>query len=253
VEDLWPFNDEALVRVVAASEIPLISAVGHETDTTLIDFAADRRAPTPTAAAEMATPVLAELAASLADYERRLISSGSRVIDVRRTRLSAASRGLPRPTDLLAIATQRLDIASGRLGAALHRNTAAHAEAMARTAGRLNPTLLEREISEKRRTLVGAIGRLAPSVGRRLQRATDRLTSLERQRVSLNPEGPLERGYALVRRADHTLALSGRSLVSGEPITLKFKDETRGAVVDGAAVRRTPRATPKDASQGDLF
>jgi exodeoxyribonuclease VII large subunit len=253
VEDLWPFNDEALVRAAAASEIPLISAVGHETDTTLIDFAADRRAPTPTAAAEMATPVLAELAASLADYQRRLIASGSRTIDIRRTRLSAASRGLPRPTDLLAIATQRLDIAAGRLGAALHRNTAVHAQAMARTAGRLNPTLLEREVAEKRRRFVEAASRLPSSIGRRLQRESDRLASLERQRVSLNPEGPLERGYALVRRADHTLALSGRSLVSGEPITLKFKDETRGAVVDGAAARRPARAAAKDASQGDLF
>ncbi|HTX48932.1 MAG TPA: exodeoxyribonuclease VII large subunit [Caulobacteraceae bacterium] len=253
VEDLWPFNDEALVRIAAASEIPLISAVGHETDTTLIDFAADRRAPTPTAAAEMATPVLAELAAALADYDRRLIASGSRAVDIRRTRLAAASRGLPRPTELLAIATQRLDIAAGRLGAALQRNTAAHAQALAGPAAALKRGLLDRDIERKRQRSFEVAARLPPIMLRRLQREGERLAALERQRVSLNPEGPLERGYALVRRADHTLALSGRSLVSGEPITLKFKDETRGAVVDGAAPRRSPRPQAKDAGQGDLF
>src|SRR6185503_3418132 len=95
VEDLWPFNDEALARTVAASSIPLISAVGHETDTTLIDFVSDRRAPTPTAAAEMATPVLAELRAGLIGQHQRLARLGGSMIEERRVRLGAAARGLP--------------------------------------------------------------------------------------------------------------------------------------------------------------
>src|ERR1700676_2996149 len=127
LEDLMAFNEEIVLRAVAVCRIPLISAVGHETDTTLIDFVSDRRAPTPTAAAEIATPVFAELAASLADHERRLLAYGARAIKHRRTRLSAAARGLPRPQDLLGLATQRLDIAAGRPSAALPRKVAGHA------------------------------------------------------------------------------------------------------------------------------
>ncbi len=256
VEDLWPFNDEALARAAAASPIPLISAVGHETDTTLIDFVSDRRAPTPTAAAEMATPVLAELAAALADYERRLVTYGARAIEHRRTRLSAAARGLPRPQELLGLATQRLDMASSRLGAGLQRNIAVHAHALAGPASALKPGLLQRPIEQQGRRVADLAARLKPLLARRLERERERLVSLERQRVSLNPEGPLERGYALVRRADGALARSAKALSAGEALTLKFKDGERGAVVDGTPAARAPakpKAAPSTSGQGDLF
>ena len=116
VEDLLAFNDEALARAVAAGVIPLISAVGHETDTTLIDLVSDRRAPTPTAAAEIATPVYAELRAAVADRQARLIRAMARQTETARHRLTSAARGLPRPADMLALAQQRFDLVAGRLG-----------------------------------------------------------------------------------------------------------------------------------------
>jgi len=259
VEDLWPFNDEALARAAAASAIPLISAVGHETDTTLIDFVSDRRAPTPTAAAEMATPVLAELKAAVADYQRRLVTGAERTLELRRNRLSAAARGLPRPADILALASQRYDLAAGRLGAALHRNTAVHERELVRTASRFNLGLLERPRALKAQRVAEAAARLEPAVRRRLERAADRLVNLDKLRLSFDPTRPLKLGFALVQRPDGSIVRQGAALQAGEAVSLKFADAVRGAVIDGAPAAAPPRpaAKPKPAApkpnQGDLF
>src|ERR1043166_6233252 len=119
LEDLMPFNEEIVVRAAAASGIPLISAVGHETDTTLIDHASDRRAPTPTAAAEMAVPVRLELMAELDAKAVRLAATLARSLGERRTRLEGLGRGLRHPRDLLGAKAQRLDDLGARLGPAL--------------------------------------------------------------------------------------------------------------------------------------
>src|SRR5690606_20728749 len=119
IEDLWGFNDEAVVRAVADSTIPIISAVGHETDTTLIDYAADLRAPTPTAAAEAAVPVRSELVGYVDDLGQRTRNCLRRSFGHTRDRLRAAAAHLPRPHDILALASQRLDHAGMRLGAGL--------------------------------------------------------------------------------------------------------------------------------------
>lgn len=165
VEDLWCFNDEGLARTVAEARIPIISAVGHETDTTLIDFVSDRRAPTPTGAAEMATPVLADLRYALSDLDRRLIHAGGRLIEDRRTRLRATARGLPaRPEDLLALPQQRLDHVASRLGSGLQRNVALHERHLAVAAGRLTPGLLRARLERSQDRLRGAGDRLGAAL-----------------------------------------------------------------------------------------
>jgi exodeoxyribonuclease VII large subunit len=254
VEDLWPFNDEYLARSVAAGTIPLISAVGHETDTTLIDFVSDRRAPTPTAAAEIATPVLADLAGALADYERRMIGCGARLVRERRDRLAAAAARLPKLTDLLALSTQRLDIASGALSSALRAGVAAHRHDLTTATAALKPSLLRRPMDMRAERLAGLAARTAPAVSRYLTRSNERLASLDKLRLSLDPDRPLSRGFARVHLPSGALARSARALVAGEGVRLVFHDGDRAATIDGAAPSGVVRRTkPVPVDQGRLF
>ncbi len=268
IEDLWPFNDEALARAAAASAIPLISAVGHETDTTLIDFVSDRRAPTPTAAAEMATPVLAELKAQVLGFEQRMARSAHHALEVRRTRLTAAARGLPKPQDLIGLASQRFDLAAGRLGAALERNAAAHERDLVRIASRLSPGLLQRPIVRRGERVGELAARLRPAVERRLLALAERVDRIDQLRRSFDPDGPLKRGFARVHQADGALVRAAAALRPGEAVQIVFADGRRGAVMEGAVVegetplaKRAPKpAQPESktagkpvAAQGDLF
>jgi exodeoxyribonuclease VII large subunit len=261
VEDLWPFNDEALARTVAACAIPLISAVGHETDTTLIDFVSDRRAPTPTAAAEMATPVLAELKAAVGDLGARMHRWGGRSLEDRRNRVAAAERALRRVPDLVRLAEQRYDIVSGRLAAGLARNAAVHERDLVRVASRLSPLLLKRPQQVQQDRLAALATRLQPAAERKLERLGERLEALGKLYTSVDPDRPLQRGFARVTRQDGSLVRAGASLAPGETVDVKFGDQvTRKAVIDGAAAEpgepskpAKPRAKSPSPAQGDLF
>jgi exodeoxyribonuclease VII large subunit len=166
LEDLWGFNEEIVVRAVAESAIPLISAVGHETDTTLIDLAADRRAPTPTAAAEIAVPVRLELIAAAAALEHRRRNATTRGLLQRRQRLRDLARGLPRPEALIAERAQRLDGLGVRLPLALVAFPRRRHLALGRgAAGRFGKGLLAVALERRRQQLIRAEHRLSPGAG----------------------------------------------------------------------------------------
>lgn len=200
IEDLWGFNDEAVVRAAAESMIPLVSAVGHETDWTLIDLAADRRAPTPTGAAEIAVPVKADLEAQLAAFAARLRAGAARSLERGRSKLLAARRGLGTADAILAAPRQRFDAASARLGTALDLAVGRKRRAFATIAGRLSRRQLENRIAWKRQSFEALDRRLASSLraaSRRKQeelarmlprlaaRQLDRITVAARQRLEL--------------------------------------------------------------------
>jgi exodeoxyribonuclease VII large subunit len=257
IEDLWSFNEEVVVRAIAECSIPVISAVGHETDTTLADFAADRRAPTPTAAAEMAVPVRADLALTLADLGARQRRAVYRPVELGRERLAARVRLLPRPEALLAAPAQRLDDLADRLRRGLGERSAKGRERLAGAAARLSPSLLTRSTAEAARRLDRA--RLTPTlVQRPLAAGTDRLAALTRVMSQLHPEKPLERGYAIIRDASGKALTTRVEAAQEAALVLQFRDGRLDAVPAGAAPQspsskpRAPRpaTSPK---QDDLF
>ncbi len=178
LEDLWGFNEEVVVRAAAASVIPLISAVGHETDTTLIDYASDLRAPTPTAAAELAVPVRLELLAVLDALGARLTRGVVQGVTARGQRLRDLGRALPRLEALLASPRQRLDGAGTRLGSALGLAVARKRGRFDGVAGRMQPAVLRGALLRQADLLRGRDERLARAMALRLERRGDRLADL---------------------------------------------------------------------------
>jgi exodeoxyribonuclease VII large subunit len=224
IEDLWPFNEERVVRAAAESVIPLISAVGHETDTTLIDYASDRRAPTPTGAAEMALPVRTELAANIASLGGRMGKCLTRYVDRARLELKSAAGRMPRLDSLLQQPRQRLDLASQRFGGSLSRMVSRKRQRFDKAAGGLRPATLKREVQQKRAEVERLGARLRPAMGRRLKRLREYYVAQARVLDSVSYERVLARGFALVTRADGTLVRSAAALSEGDALRLRFAD-----------------------------
>ncbi len=245
IEDLWAFNEEIVVRAVADCSIPVISAVGHETDTTLVDFAADRRAPTPTAAAEMAVPVREELNGQLAELGLRQRRAAVRPLQLGRERLAARAERLPRAEALLSPYAQALDEVSDRLRRALKDRTVSARQALQADAARLSAPLLAARLERARDRLAAA--RLAPAlVTRRIDTARGQLAALARLAQSLNPDNVLERGYVRVTAPDGR-TLTSRAAAAGEAaLALHFRDGVLDVAPAGgdAPVRGAPRPKP---------
>ncbi|MEC7819130.1 MAG: exodeoxyribonuclease VII large subunit [Pseudomonadota bacterium] len=254
IEDLWSFNEEIVVRAIAGSTIPTISAVGHETDTTLADFAADVRAPTPTAAAERAVPVRADLAAMLADLGHRQRQCAARPVALGRERLEARVQRMPKLETLLQPKAQRLDEAGERLKRGLLDRAASGRQKLGEL--RLTPAVLHRNLRDAGRDL--ATLRLAPTlVERRIADSRERLAGTVRVMRSLDPDAVLARGYVRVTGADGR-TLTDRAAAGKEAaLTLKFRDGDLAAVPAGAPAappaKRPKRQSAATQGQEDLF
>ncbi|MFG1394446.1 exodeoxyribonuclease VII large subunit [Xanthobacter agilis] len=255
LEDLLGFSEEAVVRAAAESFIPLVSAVGHETDVTLIDFAADVRAPTPSAAAEMVVPVRADLVAAVEGFGARLRAAPLRALDRRRADLRALVRLLPSPEDLFAIPRQRLDSVGERLPRALKANAAAHRLQLLKAGARLSPLALRgrfERAGERVADIAGRLGRATrtnvrqardrmDAVGDRLPRAlsangaTHRLRLL-RAGAGLSPLGLRDR---LARAGERLRAAShGFAMARGAQLRARSERNARsGELVDGLILR----------------
>jgi len=234
IEDLWAFNEETVVRAIAESRVPVISAVGHETDTTLADFAADRRAPTPTAAAEMAVPVRADLANQLAELALRQRRAVQRPLQLGRERLAARAERLPRLETLLSPQAQKLDDLADRLRRGLSDRTQLARGDLQRVGTRLS----------------------LPLLSARLDRARDRLDATGRFLNSLDPDRVLQRGYVRVTGAAGRTLVSQAAAAGEAALDLHFRDGTLAVVPAAPAPtparsRVTPRPAPPE--QGKLL
>lgn len=199
LEDLMAFNEEIVVRAVAASTIALISAVGHETDTTLIDHVSDWRAPTPTAAAERAVPVRADLLAELVSIKARQMRGQTRVLGEAKLRLQAAARALPKPDEILGLARQRLDSTSAKLPRALRANMQAHVFIFSKAKGGLTLKPLQMRLSEQRRQLGEIAARCVRSLSVLRLRRAERLRAQSQLLIALGYKSILARGFAVLR------------------------------------------------------
>lgn len=282
IEDLWAFNEEIVVRAAAESDIPLISAVGHETDTTLIDYASDKRAPTPTAAAEIAVPVRADLIVTLSDLDRQRLAAMNRRLNDGGALIQSLARGLPRPDALLGEAIQRLDDRTERLRNVGRTFFEIHRRRLADAGGRLKSPA--EQIATIRGRLAGIAAGLAPAIkstmterhhrldralgDRRLPRAvTTNLTDANKRLVSAGQllesysyENVLRRGFAVVRDQDGKVIKTATTAPTGDPVTVRFIDGEMDALLSEKSTRlkRTPpkssrRKPPSSDDQGQLF
>ncbi|MEM7121396.1 MAG: exodeoxyribonuclease VII large subunit [Pseudomonadota bacterium] len=277
VEDLWAFNEEIVVRAAAGSTIPLISAIGHETDTTLIDFAADRRAPTPTAAAEMAVPVRAELEVQVLDAEQRMVGAAQRQLDRGRGDLRGLARGLPDPVRLVETAAQDLDnateslrrVATVFLGERRHglRDLAERLRhprelladkrgALAKASAGLRLKGLTDRLDQQREQVIRRTRDLDQTVSRQLEDRGRHVANLGKLLESYSYEQTLSRGFAVVLDERGEVLSRAAAIKPGMALTLKLQDGERQAVADGDPPPAKPRTKSKKKSsddQGALF
>lgn len=251
IEDLWSFNEEIVVRAAAASEIPLISAVGHETDTTLIDHASDRRAPTPTAAAEMAVPVRADLASSLRDLDGRQTTAVRRLLENRKREVEGLSRGLRGPRELLSLASQRFDDVGDRLNRSMLALKNERGQRLATLSAAFRPNLLQQDIGRQGDRLNNLALQLSRAFQQHITNGTNRLALQSKLLESLSYQNVLERGFALVHERDGGPLTRVAGVQAGQAIQIEFYDGRANATISENETTAPPpvKTSPKKAQK----
>ncbi|MDX1921999.1 MAG: exodeoxyribonuclease VII large subunit [Alphaproteobacteria bacterium] len=224
LEDMLPFYEEIVVRAAANSRIPLISAVGHETDTTMIDFASDRRAPTPTAAAEMAVPVRLDLLAMLRETGMRLDGAARRCVEKQKLQLERAAGKLTHPRVLMETLAQRLDDRAERLATAVTNMLSRQQQRLQRLAAGLNILPLKQNVQHGKQKLESLIGRMNKAVQIQFEKKTQRLVATGQLLESLSYHSILKRGFVLVRDAQGHTIMRAADVRPASELTLTFAD-----------------------------
>jgi exodeoxyribonuclease VII large subunit len=233
LEDLWAFNDEPLARAIAACRVPVISAVGHETDFTIADFVADLRAPTPSAAAELAVPVAADLLTELAVLARRLGRGVHAEIRARRLHLERAKGRVGDPRRLLDGQRQALDELGDRAAVAVRAAIQRRRAGLRAAEVRLYRAHPQRRIADQRATLAALERRLGTAMAARLGPRRRALEAMNAKLHGLSPLAVLERGYSLVRRPDGSVVTTAAAVAVGDGLAISFADgEVKARVED---------------------
>ncbi len=253
LEDLWCFNEEDVIRAASRSEIPLISAVGHETDTTLIDYVSDHRAPTPTAAAERAVPVREDLVYTVKDFDIRLEKATRRYLNNLGQQVEGLGRGLPKPTDLLSLAAQRFDEMSERLPRALKVGVERQSIKLGAVGRLLRPETINaniRRMDEKLELLED-----------RMKRAMNNITTQKRQDFesparlleSLSYQSVLERGFVVVRGKDGKMVKQKAHIKTGDQLGIEFQDGQVQVLATDGKKQPKKKKTAEKPEQGQLL
>jgi exodeoxyribonuclease VII large subunit len=255
LEDLWCFNEEEVIRAVSRSSIPLISAVGHETDTTLIDYVSDFRSPTPTAAAEKAVPVRDDLVYTVRDFDTRLEKAIRRQLNELKERVEGLGRGLPKPSELLALSIQRFDELSDRLPRSLMVGIERQKMRLDAISRMLRPETIIADVKRSKDQLDGLNDRMNRAIENHITKKRSLYESPSRLLESLSYHKVLERGFAVIRDGNGSTVSEGQKIGKGEALGIEFRDGVVDVMTMGGKPKQKNKKTKlkNTGSQGQLL